>query len=136
RALDLGRSLGSSLYTTIHDNTAVDCRYTSTHMISSRISDQPMTLLNSVPSSPSNPTAATPIARFCGEIIFPSTPPDEFAAAISTGSRSAFFAAATWRAPNSEFEDVSDPVTATPIQPSRPERNANTPPAPASHWPI
>jgi hypothetical protein len=30
------------------------------------------------------PTAAAAMARFCGEIILPSTPPELFEAAIST----------------------------------------------------
>ena len=90
---------------------------------------------NSSPSCPARPTAAAPIARFCGEIIFPSTPPEELAAASSVGSSPASLAACTWSAPNSEFDDVSDPVTATPSQPMIDDRNARTPPAPAIHCP-
>ena len=74
------------------------------------------------------------MARFCGEIIFPSTPPDEFAAAISVGDRPAFLAAVTCRAPKSALDDVSEPVIATPSQP-RAEMKAKAPPAPASHSP-
>ena len=48
----------------------------------------------------------------------------------------ASFAAATWSAPNSEFDDVSDPVIATPSQPIAYEKSAKIPPAPATHWPI
>jgi hypothetical protein len=47
----------------------------------------------------------------------------------------ASFAAATWSCPNSEFEDVSEPVTATPSHPMIGERNAKKPPAPAAHSP-
>ena len=68
-------------------------------------------------SSPAIPTAAAAIARFCGLIIFPSTPPEEFAAASSNGSSPAFVAVCTCRAPKSALDDVSDPVTATPSQP-------------------
>ena len=75
------------------------------------------------------------MARFCGEIIFPSTPPELLAAAISAGDRPASLAAAICSAPNSEFEDVSEPVTATPSQPMNADRNAKMPPAPASHSP-
>src|SRR3954453_16918615 len=82
------------------------------------------------------PTAAAPMARFCGEIILPSTPPELLAAAISVGERSACLAAVTCSAPNSALDEVSEPVTATPNQPSSDERNAKAPPAPASHWPI
>ena len=45
-------------------------------------------------------------------------------------------AACTWRAPNSEFDEVSEPVTATPIQPRTGDRIANALPAPASHTPF
>ena len=90
---------------------------TITHMIASSSRLHPSTLRNRSPSCPPSPTAAAPIARFCGEIILPSTPPDEFAAASSGGSSPASLAACTWSAPNSEFEDVSEPVTATPSQP-------------------
>src|ERR687883_287810 len=97
---------------------------------------QPTTRRKTSPSRPPRPTAAAPIARFCGEIIFPSTPPELLAAAMSVGERFALCAAATCNAPKSEFDDVSDPVTATPNQPRIGERNAKKPPAPASHCPI
>src|SRR5919204_2050249 len=93
------------------------------------------TLRKMSPSRPLIATAAAPIARFCGEIIFPNTPPEELAAAISVGLRPAFFAAVTCRAPNSELDDVSEPVTATPNQPMIGDRKANALPAPASHSP-
>src|SRR5215216_3860260 len=96
----------------------------------------PSTLRKMSPSRPPRPTAAAPIARFCGEIILPSTPPEELAAASSVGERFAFCAAATWSVPKSEFDDVSDPVTATPSHPMIGDRNASAPPAPAIHWPI
>src|SRR5664280_1937583 len=42
-----------------------------------------MILRKMLPSLPDMPTAAAAIARFWGEIILPSTPPDELAAAPS-----------------------------------------------------
>ena len=81
------------------------------------------------------PTAAAAIARFCGLTILPSTPPEELAAAISTGSRPASVAVCTCSAPKSALADVSEPVTATPIQPRIGERIANAPPVPASQAP-
>src|SRR3954452_11344232 len=75
------------------------------------------------------------MARFWGEIIFPSTPPELLAAAISVGDRPASCAAVTWRAPNSELDDVSEPVIATPSQPISDDRKPKTPPAPATHIP-
>jgi hypothetical protein len=60
----------------------------------------------------------------------PSTPPEEFAArAASASSRPS--APRTWSVPNSEFDDVSEPVTATPSQPMIGDRKRRTPPAPA-----
>ena len=65
----------------------------------------------------------------------PSTPPELFAAASSVGDMPASFAAVTWSAPKSAFDDVSEPVTATPSQPISGERNAKKSPAPAAHRP-
>ena len=50
--------------------------------------------------------------------ILPITPPELLAAAMSVGLRPAFFAAIVWRLPNRKFEAVSEPVSATPNQPS------------------
>ena len=93
------------------------------------------TVRKSSPSCPAMPTAAAPIARFCGEIILPSTPPDELAAASSVGSSPASFAAVTCSAPKSAFDEVSEPVTATPSHPMAGARNAKIGPAPAAHSP-
>src|SRR5674476_899193 len=87
------------------------------------------------PSLPDMPTAAAAIARFWGEIILPSTPPEELAAAIRAGLSPTSLAAETCNAPNSEFDDVSEPVTATPSQPRIGEMSANAAPAPAIHLP-
>ena len=81
------------------------------------------------------PTAAAPMARFCGEIILPSTPPELFAAASRVGERPASLAAVTCSAPKSAFEEVSEPVTATPSQPISGDRNAKNAPAPAAQRP-
>src|SRR4051794_32832314 len=93
------------------------------------------TLRNRSPSRPARPTAAAPIARFWGDSILPSTPPDELAAASRVGDMFAPWAAWTWSAPNSALEDVSEPVTATPSHPTIGDRNAKKPPAPASQRP-
>src|ERR1700749_2691329 len=87
------------------------------------------------PSLPASPTAAAPIARFCGEIILASTPPELFEPASNVAERFALWAAATWSAPNSEFVEVSDPVTAVPDHPIIGDRNAKNPPAPAAQVP-
>src|SRR5665647_2695379 len=95
----------------------------------------PMTLRKTSPSLPDRPTAAAAIARFWGETILPSTPPEELAAAISAGLSPALPAAETCNAPNREFDDVSEPVTATPIQPRIGEKIAKAAPAPAIQEP-
>src|SRR5215210_6207761 len=104
-------------------------------MTSIRTMLQPTTLRNRSPSWPAMPTAAAPIARFCGEIIFPSTPPELLAAARSVGVTPASFAAATCSPPKRAFDDVSDPVTDTPSQPIIGDRKAKNEPAPAAHRP-
>jgi hypothetical protein len=78
-----------------------------------------MTLRSSSPSRPTMPTAAVATARFCGEIILPSTPPDELAAASRMGERCVDFAAVVWSTPKRAFEDVSEPVTAASRHPAQ-----------------
>ncbi len=77
-----------------------------------------MTRRKRSPSCPPMPTAAAPMARFCGETTLPSTPPELEAAVISSGSRPASRAARSWSAPNSAFDEVSEPVTVTQSQPT------------------
>ena len=59
----------------------------------------------------------------CASIILPITPPDEFAAAIRIGDRPSWFAVTVCRPPKSTFDAVSDPVSATPSQPSSAAKN-------------
>src|SRR4051812_42386680 len=87
------------------------------------------------PSCPARPTAAAPIARFCGEIIFASTPPELLAAANSVGESDDLCAAVTCRAPNGGLVGVPEPVTAVPNHPISGDRKAKNPPAPAAHVP-
>src|SRR5450755_1692476 len=95
----------------------------------------PMTWQKMSPSVPDMPTAAAAMARFWGEIILPSTPPEELAAAIRAGLSPTCLAAETCSAPNREFAEVSEPVTATPSQPRMGEKIAKAAPAPAIHLP-
>src|SRR4029450_6659004 len=104
-------------YGTIQSRTGVDCSTTINAMRASSTRLHPRTLRKMSPSRPAIPTAAAAAARFCGLTILPSTPPDEFAAAIRTGSSPALAAVCTWSAPNSALAEVSEPVTATPIRP-------------------
>src|SRR5437764_841146 len=91
---------------------------------------------SSFPSSPGRFAATQAMVRFCGETILPSTPPELFAAASRSAASPVLFAAVTCRAPNSAFDDVSEPETATPNQPSTGERNASPAPAAATNVPI
>src|ERR1035437_8095940 len=87
----------------------------------------PMTLRKMSPSLPDMPTAAA-IARFWGETNFPGTPPEELAAAIRAGLILTCLAAETSNTPKSEFDEVSEPVTATPSQPRIGEKIGNADP--------
>ena len=93
-------------------------------------------LRSRAPSEPGWPTAAAATARFCTDSILPRTPAEEFAAAISTGGSPTCPAAATCTGPNSTFDDVSEPVKATPIQPMIGDSTTKKPPAEASATPI
>lgn len=75
------------------------------------------------------------MARFCGEIALPQTPPEEFAAARSTSDKPVARAAVTCSSPNKALVEVSDPVRAVPSQPTTGDIAANARPAPAAHRP-
>ena len=82
------------------------------------------------------PTAVAAIARDCGEIILPTTPPEVLAATSRAGSAPMFVAAVCCRVENSAFAEVSEPVTAVPSQPSTGDRNTKAAPRPATHVPM
>src|SRR3954447_6709540 len=64
----------------------------------------------------------------CASIILPITPPEELAAAISTGDRPNCSDVIFCKLPNRMLEAVSDPVNATPNQPSKvPKKGYSTP---------
>jgi L-lactate permease len=69
------------------------------------------------PSRPWRPVALVPTARFCGEIIFPSTPPEELAPTVRFGLTPICCAVTFCRFANRAFDDVSEPVSATPSHP-------------------
>src|SRR5262252_5107024 len=71
------------------------------------------------PSWPNQLVAVEATTIDCASIILPMTPPDELAAAISTGERPSCSDVIFCRFPNSTLEAVSEPVNATPSQPSR-----------------
>src|SRR5436305_9471172 len=75
------------------------------------------------PSWPYQRVAVEATTIDCASIILPITPPDEFAAAIRIGDNPNCWEVILCRLPNNTFEAVSDPVSATPSQPSRVPKN-------------
>src|SRR5260370_32575733 len=72
-----------------------------------------------VPSCPYQLVAVEATTIDCASIILPITPPDELAAPISTDDKPSCSEVIFCRLPNRMLEAVSDPVNATPSQPSR-----------------
>src|SRR3984893_9255141 len=75
---------GTKYQGTIHDSTEA-CSPERAQMNARNTRLQTSTRRKMSPSLPCTPTAAAPMARFCGEIILPSTPPDPLPAALSNG---------------------------------------------------
>src|ERR1700750_356943 len=81
-----------------------------------------------VPSWPNQFVAVEGTAIDCASIILPITPPDELAAPIRIGDRPSCSDVIFCRLPKSTLEAVSDPVSATPSQPSKvPKKGYSTP---------
>src|SRR6201991_1513758 len=80
------------------------------------------------PSWPYQLVAVEATTIDCASIILPITPPEELAAAIRIGDRPSCSEVIFCRLPNSTLEAVSDPVSATPNQPSSvPKKGYSTP---------
>src|SRR6516225_1914753 len=80
------------------------------------------------PSWPNQLVAVDATTMDCASIILPMTPPDELAAAIRMGERPSCSEVMRCKFPNSKFEAVSEPVVATPNQPSSvPKKGYSTP---------
>src|ERR1043165_8313486 len=88
-----------------------------------------------VPSLPNQLVAVDATTIDWASIILPITPPDELAAAISTGDRPSCSEVIFCRLPNSTLEAVSDPVSATPSQPSSVPKNGYSTPVAANARP-
>src|SRR6202012_2075453 len=88
-----------------------------------------------VPSCPYQLVAVEATTIDCASIILPITPPDEFAAAIRIGDRPSCSDVIFCRLPNSTFEAVSEPVSATPNQPSKVPKNGYSTPVAAKARP-
>src|ERR1700726_2811492 len=81
-----------------------------------------------VPSCPYQLVAVEATTIDCASIILPITPPEELAAPIRTEERPSCSEVIFCRLPNRTFEAVSDPVSATPNQPSSvPKKGYSTP---------
>src|SRR5437764_10246243 len=70
------------------------------------------------PSCPYQLVAVEATTIDCASIILPMTPPEELAAAIKIGDMPSCSDVIFCRLPNRMFEAVSEPVNATPSQPS------------------
>src|SRR5579871_951741 len=70
------------------------------------------------PSCPYQLVAVEATTIDCASIILPITPPEEFAAAIKTDDMPNCSEVIFCKLPNRIFDAVSDPVKATPSQPS------------------
>src|SRR6266446_608843 len=80
------------------------------------------------PSCPNQFVAVEATTIDCASIILPITPPDELAAAIRIGDRPSCSEVIFCKLPNRMLDAVSDPVSATPNQPSSvPKKGYNTP---------
>src|SRR5207237_4521127 len=81
------------------------------------------------PSCPNQLVAVEATTIDCASIILPITPPDEFAAAIRTGDRPSCSEVIFCNPPKRTFDAVSEPVSATPSQPSSVPKNGYRTPA-------
>src|SRR3954452_24737051 len=75
-------------------------------------------LRSNSPSLPPSPVAAAATTIDWASIILPITPPVVLAEAIRISLSPSFRAVIFWRLPKSTLLDVSEPVSATPSQPS------------------
>ena len=75
------------------------------------------------PSWPYQRVAVLATTMLCASIILPITPPELLAAAIRVGLRPSCSAVMRCRLPKSTFDDVSDPVRATPSHPRSVPKN-------------
>ncbi len=92
-------------------------------------------LARTTPSCPFSAVTETPVEMFCGEIILPITPPDELAAAISTGLMLSCLAATTCRLPKRALPEVSLPDRNTATQPRKADSIGKAGPTEATAMP-
>src|ERR1044072_1247448 len=87
------------------------------------------------PSWPNQLVAVEATTIDCASIILPITPPEELAALIRIGASPSCSEVIFCRPPKSTFEAVSDPVSATPSQPSSAPKNGYSTPVCANASP-
>src|SRR5215216_6838195 len=87
------------------------------------------------PSLPWRPVELVPTARFCGLIILPNTPPEELAPTAKTGLTPICWAVTFCRLAKRAFEEVSEPVSATPSHPMNEAKNGKRRPVVAKDRP-
>src|ERR1700749_781528 len=87
------------------------------------------------PSCPYQLVAVEATTIDCASIILPMTPPEEFAAPIRTDDRPSCSEGIFCKLPNRMFDAVSDPVNATPSQPSSVPKNGYKTPVAAKARP-
>src|SRR5437667_12329411 len=83
------------------------------------------------PSWPNQLVAVEATTIDCASIILPMTPPEELAAPIKIGDSPSCSEVIFCNPPKSTLEAVSEPVSATPSQPSRVPKKGDRTPAPA-----
>src|SRR5437868_11653584 len=88
-----------------------------------------------VPSWPNQLVAVEATTIDCASIILPMTPPEELAALIRIGDSPSCSEVIFCSPPNSTLDAVSEPVSATPSQPSNVPKNGYSTPAPAKAKP-
>src|SRR3954465_10151022 len=87
------------------------------------------------PSWPNQLVAVEATTIDCASIILPITPPEELAALIRIGEMLSCSEVIFCRLPNSMFDAVSEPVSATPSQPSSVPKNGYSTPVAANARP-
>src|ERR1700753_2184681 len=88
-----------------------------------------------VPSCPTQLVAVEATTVGCASIILPITPPEECAAPSRIDDRPSCCEVIFCRLPNRMLDDVSDPVSATPSQPSNVPKNGYSTPVAAKGRP-
>src|SRR5882757_2930711 len=88
------------------------------------------------PSLRTMDVVATPTLAVCGATGLPTSAPAEFSAGNSSTGAPSSFPTVSWNAPNTAFDEVLLPDSATAIQPSTGDSTTKTGPILANPWAI